>query len=948
VGYNKNFRTAILLAGASIVSLVAGQAMAQGAPAAVEEVVVTGSRIVSSINATAPTPVTAVSTEQLLQTTPSNVPDALNKLPVFQGSSQPRRPGAGGTISAANVLSLRGFGAQRTLILVDGHRVAPSTERGTTNIDTIPQMLIQRVDITTGGASAVYGSDAVTGVVNFIIDKRFKGIKTDVNAGVSKYGDGEAGKLAIAGGAELFGGKGHILGSASYRKNGDVIAYDRKYGREVWTRTGTGGITNGVPNPFTETINARRADSTDGGLVLNCVAPCPAAGQNFYSNGVLSPFNNGAATGTGNIRSGGDGAQAPYSTAFVKGSNTELFSRFSYDFDNGINFFAQGSFAQADNTGHHFVAKMTPTAGFPTTFYKNNPFLPAATQVALGNNGLNNNTNTFQIGSYINSLGPDAYQGTRNLTLYQQFQTGINGDIGKYHWDAYYTYGHARTKVESLNNQDYQKQFAALDAVVGPNGTVACYAATQAATAAAYAGCVPLNAFGPTAITQATFDWFTETTQTTLSNSLSNVGGSFTGELFNIWAGPIDFAISGEARWNDYEVVSTASPTQLVNCTGLRICTATQPRWAQPVTANVKADSHVWEAAAELSIPLLKDLALVQSLNASLAGRYTDYSTSGSVETWKAGLDWTVNELLRFRGTVSRDIRAPTLDDLYRPQTGSSGQLSDVHTGVQTTLFTYAQGNPNLVPEVARTYTLGAVFTPSDLLPGFTASVDWYKIRLNNSIGTINANTSSVQTICENSGGTSQYCALYERPLPFSNRTAANFPTRVFNLSLNTALQEIEGYDAEANYRFSALGGAFTARVLGNYQPTNQSMAFPGAPLTYVAAAKKRVTSTLRFEKNGFGISLQDRWLSKFSQRTADGQLFAHPTVGSFNTVDVNIDWKTAIRGVDTTFYLTIENATDAVPPLYVTSTSVGLGLPIQDGYDLVGRYFTLGVRARF
>jgi iron complex outermembrane receptor protein len=942
--YNSVLRGAVLLGGASIVALLASQAMAQTTPTAVEEVVVTGSRIISSINATAPTPVTVVSTEQLLQTTPSNVPDALNKLPVFQGSSQPRRPGAGGTLSAANILSLRGFGAQRTLILVDGHRVAPSTDNGTTSIDTIPQMLISRVDVTTGGASAVYGSDAVTGVVNFIIDKRFTGVKVDVNAGVSKYGDGESGKIGIAGGTELLGGRGHVLGSISHRENGEVLAYDRPYGADVYTRTGAGT----AANPFTETKNARRADSTDGGLVLNCTAPCPGTGMNFAAGGLLVPFFPGLPTGTGNVRQGGDGSTAPYSTAFVGSKDSALFGRFSYDFDNNINFFVQSSFAQADNTGHHFVAKMTPTRGFPTTFYKNNPFLPAVTRTALGDNGRTDATNTFQVGSYINNLGPDSYQGTRNLSLYSQIQTGLNGDFGAYHWDVFYTYGLSRVKVESLNNQDYQKQFAALDAVAGPTGTVQCYAATQAGTAAAYAGCVPLNAFGPTAISQQAFDWFTETTQTTLVNALSNAGGSLTGSMFETWAGPIDFALSGEARWNDYSVDSTASPTQLVNCTGLRICDSAQPRWAQPVTAEVSVSSNVWEVAGELSIPLLKDVALAKSLNASLAARYTNYSTSGAVDTWKVGLDWTLSDLLRFRGTASRDIRAPTLDDLYRPQTGSSGQLTDLHTGVQTTLFTYAQGNPNLVPEVARTYTLGAVLTPYELLAGFTASVDWYKITLDNAIGTINANNSSVQTICEQSNGTSPYCTLYDRPLPFSNRTPANFPLKVFNLNLNTALTEIEGYDFEANYRVTALGGAWTARVLANYQPTNQSQAFPGAALTYVAAAQKRVTGFLHYQVNGFGFGVQDRWLSSFSQKTADSQVFLHPEVEDFNTVDLNVDWKTKIGSAETTFYLTIENALNTVPPLYVTSTSVGLQLPVQGGYDIMGRYFTLGVRAQF
>jgi iron complex outermembrane receptor protein len=234
-----------LLVGASVLVLAAGgQAFAQDSKpddATVAEVVVTGTRIVSSVNAISPTPVMAVSAEQLAQTTPSNIPEGLNKLPVFQGSTQPRRPGGGGGGSIAqNVLNLRGFGTQRTLVLVDGHRVAPTNPEGTTDIDTIPQMLISRIDVTTGGASAVYGSDAVTGVVNFVLDKNFTGLKFETNAGISKYGDGGSGKVGLAAGRAILGGKGHFEGSIEYRHQDSVPIIARPDGAKVYVRTGNG------------------------------------------------------------------------------------------------------------------------------------------------------------------------------------------------------------------------------------------------------------------------------------------------------------------------------------------------------------------------------------------------------------------------------------------------------------------------------------------------------------------------------------------------------------------------------------------------------------------------------------------------------------------------------------------------------------------------------------
>jgi iron complex outermembrane receptor protein len=943
-----------LLVGASVLVLAAGgQAFAQDSKpddATVAEVVVTGTRIVSSVNAISPTPVMAVSAEQLAQTTPSNIPEGLNKLPVFQGSTQPRRPGGGGGGSIAqNVLNLRGFGTQRTLVLVDGHRVAPTNPEGTTDIDTIPQMLISRIDVTTGGASAVYGSDAVTGVVNFVLDKNFTGLKFETNAGISKYGDGGSGKVGLAAGRAILGGKGHLSGSVEYRHQDSVPIIARPDGAKVYVRTGNGS----AALPYTVTPNARLATSTYGGRVTNCVGTCPGNGMNFASDGVLSVFVPGTTTGTTGTNQGGDGAYSIYSDAIVKSDNGAAFGRFSYDFDNGVNFYIQGSFAQAETEGRHFPLKLTPGTGQASTFYKNNPFLSAATRTLLGDNGQSNSTNTFQLGQYITSQGANGFTGTRNLNIYEQVQTGLNGDLGAYHWDLFYTHGKNRLKVDVVNNQNYQKLFAALDAVTGPGGTVQCYAATQAATASAYAGCVPLSPFGPTAMTANAYDWFAETTSWNVDSTLDNLGGSFAGSLFNTWAGPIDFAVSAESRWNTYQVRSGIDPTQTVNCTGLRICNPALQLWAQPVTGSVKKTSNVWEIAGELSIPLVKDAPLIQALNANLAGRYTDYSVSGAVQTWKAGLDWSVNDTLRLRGTVSRDIRAPTLDDLYRPLQPAVQAFNDLHTKTNSTVFNYTQGNPNLKPEVARAYTAGAVFTPSGLLPGFTASLDWYKITLENAISQIQGSNTNIQLLCEASNGTSPYCSLYQRPLPFSDTSPLNYPTKIFTQNLNSAYTRIEGVDFEANYRFNALGGGWTVRLFANHQPTNESVNFPASalnaasPLSVVAAPKNRVTTFLRYQLNDWSFGIQDRWLGGYSQVTSAGQNYLNPNINSYQSVDLNVDWKTRVWGSDTTLYLTVENLFNKSGPL-IGGTNVGGVQPVPAGYDVMGRYFTVGLKSKF
>ena len=176
-------------------------AFAQQTTNTVESVTVTGSRVISDA-ANSPTPLTVISTDDLKATSPTSIPDGLNKLPVFQGSTGVGRPGDGTHNYASDTLDLRNFGSQRTLVLMDGHRPTPSNDDGTVDVDTVPQMLITRVDIVTGGASAVYGSDAVTGVVNFVLDKKFEGLKTDFNTGISTYTDAMSYNLGVAAGSE--------------------------------------------------------------------------------------------------------------------------------------------------------------------------------------------------------------------------------------------------------------------------------------------------------------------------------------------------------------------------------------------------------------------------------------------------------------------------------------------------------------------------------------------------------------------------------------------------------------------------------------------------------------------------------------------------------------------------------------------------------------------------
>jgi outer membrane receptor protein involved in Fe transport len=904
-------------------------------------IVVTGSRIVSG--AAAPTPLTTVSTEVLAATTPSNIPDALNKLPLFQGSQVPRAPGSGRTLQASNVLSLRNFGAERTLVLFNGNRIPPSNADGTVNVDIIPQMLVERVDTITGGASAVYGSDAVSGVINFILDEDFSGVRTDVAAGVSTYGDGERYRFGIAAGRSLFDGRGHIMGSFRMEGQSLVDNFDRPYGDETWVLTGNGTESN----PRTATINTRRADSAFGGLVQNCRGTgCPPNQTlHFISDGVLAPFDPGYTTGTRNQNSGGDGARGIYGTAVPEQESLQTFARFSYELTDDINFYVQGAYSTYSSLGWHFPTKLTPGNGQASTFFKNNAFLSPTVRAQLGDNGLSDATNTFQLGTYIISTGKEGQNGTKGANEYYNVMAGLSGGLGAFDWNVFLSRGQNDQRVTVFNNPNYQRQFAALDAVLDSKGVVRCYASLQPNTAAEYADCVPLNAFGPTAITQHAHEYFVDDTFYDQINAMDNIGASITGPLFDNWAGPVLFALSAEARWQSYELDSSDEPAAKVDCTGLRICNPKLALYAQPVQADLSANSHVWEVAGELNIPLLQDVFAVQDLSLALAARYTDYSTSGSVVTWKAGVDWQMFDAVRLRATASRDIRAPTLDDLYKPPSSSVTGFVDSLTGTSNTLFQTETGNPDLVPEVARTYTAGIVVTP---LAGLTASLDYYQFTMNNAIGDVSAGNLTVQRICIDSGGTHPYCDLFTRPFPYTNTTPANFPTEVRNLLLNTSSRRAKGFDAEIEYRFEALSADWGVRLFGNYQPVNEQVAIEGTPPTQIVGSEKRLTGVLSYANGPVGINVLHRWLSEYDRRSVRTEFWADPFQDAYQTTDVNFQYDFDLAGSESQAFFTVENLFDTQPEVSPGSGSVGIGYPVPAGYNLMGRYFTVGLRSRW
>jgi iron complex outermembrane receptor protein len=940
-----------LLCAASVVALTTN-AFGQDADrsAGVESVTVTGSRVISDI-ANSPTPLTVVTTDELLSTTPATIPDALNKLPVFLGSNSQRTSGNAQNNRAGNVLNLRNFGANRTLVLLDGHRVAPSNFDGTVDTDVLPQMLVSRVEVVTGGASAVYGSDAVTGVVNFVLDKKFNGFKYSANAGISKYSDAAAYQAGIAAGTDIFNGRGHIEGSLRFYNQDKVPKPSRPYGSggQSWMRSGNGS----AANPYTYTQYGRRTNQGNGGGILTC--KCSANNTTFLSNGVLGPFNFGTPTGTPNISNGGDGGGYWPTSEFQASLHTaEAFGRMSYDVSETVTAYVQVTASQATNYADFTALTLNPGAGRGTIFDTNNAFLSDSAKAALkaGNPGT-----TFTMAKFFDNVGgvPALATGSlfgsgsvdRNLGA----TIGLSGTIAKnYSWDAYFTHGQSRQEEYIPHNENVQKLVAAEDAVLDPSGKVVCNVSLTA-YANLYPGCVPINPFGPTSLTLEQFNYISSPTSYVITNIMNDIGGSVSGEFPGLPAGPIKAALSAEARWQSLNVKSAFRADAVVDCTGLRLCVnAGAPAYDQSNVGATRASNNVYEIASEINIPLLKDVPLIQQLNLDLAGRFTNYSTSGDAETWKIGLDYHVNDSIRFRGTASVDIRAPNLFDLYAPTRVATGAFNDLLTGQNINMAFSTVANANLRPEVAHTHTAGIVLTP-EFLPGFTASVDYYRINMSSAITTINPTSPDIQKICIATSGAAVYCAQVDRPFAWTNTTPANFPTTYRIQAVNSANVDTEGTDIELDYSFdmadiiSGVPGNVSLRNMTSYQPHVATLNYPNAPVTQNVMPKLRNSAFVSYKVGDWGFNIQDTWFSGFSPKSLATDVYAIPRRRSFNSVDMTVDKQLFTDTNELDLYFSVQNVFNAQPDIYTTEAVGGITYPVMSSENAMGRYFTIGIR---
>ncbi len=902
---------------------------------AVEELVVTGSRIARA-GFVAPTPVTAVSAEEARLSAPNDIADALATLPAFRGLSvRSQDTGTSSNGSAgASLLSLRGLGPNRTLVLLNGRRVVSSNVNGSTDVNLIPQSLISRVDVVTGGASAAWGSDAMAGVVNFALDTRFEGFKGEMQGGLSKYNDAGSYKANLTFGRSFLGERGRIIGSAEYFHRDPISTYSTK---RPWRNSVTGWITNASGATPTRVLaeDIRYTARSYGGMIPSG----PLRGTQFLAGGVPAPFNYGPLVGSV-MGVGGDGP-TPQAPMGAKVDRWTAFTHAEFDISDKLTGFVELMGASSD-TPYMQYYNYTAGAGVQT-IYSGNPFIPASIQQAM----VAQNIASFPLARYSPDLPTnvaDNHSSTRRLAV------GVDGKFGAdWTYNLYYTRGKSHQKVYNRHIVVNRNFYAATDAVAHPvTGVIVCRSQYYEGNTFVPGGtgrdpgCVPLNPFGVGSISPAAAAYVTGDSWKDLNLTQNVVSAAAQGSLpfLALWDEPASIAFGAEYRketadqttdpisqlYNDYTGLRGGPPSQVGQQGGFY---ASNP---QPVSGEIS----IKEAFVEVGLPIVRDQPFFDELSVNGAARIADYSTSGAVGTWKLGAVWRPIDEVKLRLTRSRDIRSPNITELFSGGAQSTNFVFDSKTSTTVPYTGQTKGNPNLEPETADTLTFGVVYEPS-YVPGLGLSVDYYDIDITGAVATLGAQG----TLDECNRGSALACSQIQ---------SIGGAYRMALTPLNLARLQNRGVDIEASYSFPFFDGRMNLRALANRTLKNKTLT-PGSVAIDRAteAGEDNLTVTAAWERGPLTIFVMERYVSAGLYRAeyVTGVDIDYNHVPEKWYTDLTVKYKFEALSSQNEAFLTINNLFNRKPAVN-NSLSTFISESDYSRYDPIGRYFTAGVRFRY
>lgn len=860
-----------------------------------EPIVVSGSRI-EKAGFEQPTPTTVLGGTELSQASRVSLQQALNDQPQIRNTVAPAST-IGSTGSGTAPVDLRGLGRARTLTLVNGRRFI-----GDNNLNFVPTNMVKRVELVTGGASAAWGSDAVAGVVNIILDDKFEGAKIGAHLGVSGRGDGMRHGVDGTFGTEFSGGRGHFIIGAEYVRDKGIGTAGRR--DRPWLGAGLVALGDGRLEVRPD-VNSDLFPLSQGGTILSG----SLAGQAFNPDGTLAPYTLDRATSVTDNQ--------------IVASPVErigAYARATFDVADGVNLWLDGAFGQVKVDQPFFADTAQPLLVFPVM--ANNPFLSAGIRSHLAMTG----EPFFILGRYSTDafvLQYDSRQQSKEIAL------GMEADLGGgWKFDAHFSHGETDSKARIGGAAVTSKFFNALNSVSSA-GEIVCAINADADPSNDDPACAPFNPFGQGSPSAESIAYITGVQRSDTVSKLDSVAARVQGDPFSLWAGPVSVALGVEGRWQEQD-----QEIGTLDAAGA-FATTVYP-------SALDGGFNVKEAFGELLLPLFKADNLEIDVNG--AARYSDYSISGGIWSWKAGATVRLFDGLLLRATHSRDIRAPSIANLFSPNlitirtvadADSEGRNHpDYNPNPRATVFT--GGNADLVPEVSKTWTVGGSISPA-FLDGFKLSVDYFDIDIGNAItapGVEDITASCAQGVVE-------ACDRITRDETGTIVTA-------FATTQNIARFKTRGLDIEAAYslqmsRISKLPGRLNIRLLATYvdllsfetEFSRRQVAGDVGGAVLDGVPRWRATANVGYDSDHLSTFARIRYVGggKFDH----SQPIVNNKVSARTYVDVGVQFNVADHF---SVFGNVNNLFDVAPPLMTESYS--------PHYDIIGTYMTAGVRLTF